>query len=255
MAGNKDNIVIKHGRIELDDCDLGFTAGGIKIERPRELEDIKLPSSGRVSGKRKVSERLFVSTVLLESSASNIDIAWDMDTGQVQTDTVHEYTLKIYVGDEDSPSYSYTKAVSVEAGEITYSKKGVAQIPVRFEILLGGTLVGAVVILAGTNMPGDFTYNIVKPKRVTLPETFGSVKRSTVAQILKDSMISFNSPKCTLAQKNAMETAYLAQVDGTVRFQGLHSEDYDCYWESMESAEEAGFWAVSGSLRISAVHT
>jgi hypothetical protein len=258
--GTVSNVWVKYGRLVVDSVDLGYTIGGVRISRERDYVDISKQTEMRVSSKLKTGERIFVSAGLAERTTANLVIAWDTGAALAQSDDVHSFALDIYGDGVELPLFSFDRAYSIDSGEHSYRKDNVIVVPVKFEIPLGEDLTGEDVDLVILNddveLPPQFYYSIAFPKRMSVMETFGGVKRSVSAPLVCDAHIQFSCDYCTTAEKDIIEAIYLAHDTETIRFRGLHSEDYDVWFDAWDKpVERKGKWSISGAFAVSAVHS
>lgn len=197
---SKDNIVIQHANLTLDSVSLGYTQGGVAISRPRSYAEIQMPGHTGISKKVKTEERVLITTELLESTLDRILSVWDSASLNAEDTPVTEHELIVT---SKNITYTYSKVVSLEAGEHSYKRGEATVVPVTFEALLGptptGVEMGEAQINDGTDLGYCFDVTISQDRTyedIRFPNSIGiSGKKKTEARIF----VSASIPQATLA--------------------------------------------------------
>jgi len=66
MAGNSNNIIVGSAQVLLDSVDVGFTIGGTTVRYEPEVREVFADQAVGVVRKARTSERMFVTTTMLE---------------------------------------------------------------------------------------------------------------------------------------------------------------------------------------------
>lgn len=250
---NVDNIFIGSAELIVDDVSVGFTQGGLTITREREYEDIIRPGHIGVVGKRKIQERVFIETTLLESTMANLKMAWDLgsDKSLWETDeNVHVRSVEVRPTDElYGENFVFSNAVFVGTGSFNYNRDSVTAIPVNIEVLLGIDDYMSVPTIDGVEVEGLF-YTVNDIERFTVMETFGGFRRTSAGEIL-DVMIEWSVPGVTTTVKDSLLESRRNNVGSTIEFAGYDNEEYSVYYEGWDAPEpREGLWVLSGSFRV-----
>lgn len=182
----------------VDGYNVGWTRGGIRMRLNRSLWGRPSLSGLGIEEIVKQSEDYYVSTLLVETSMTNLRRAWGINEDAVLGTlnfggslTVPTHTLRFTAGDGFFDAYFY-KAVAVDFGEIIFSHKQDAVIPVTFRLLLDTTkAVGAQLgyiyrplsysdLVCRIDIPKIKTYTIYLRVRTLRETTRSLVSRVTV---------------------------------------------------------------------------
>jgi hypothetical protein len=256
--GTSSDVHIGYANIEVDGDDLGYTQGGVSISRPREYENIIVPGSVGIYGKRKLRESVIIETALLESTLANLQAAWDVDsyTGDVEgeNEDVNYHSVKITVPDKDPEeaplaTYEFDRCVFVGEGRVTYARDSATIVPVTIEVMLGYDESAVSPSLDGTDLDG-LVYRVNRVKRYSEMQTFGGL-RITGAPEVYDIMIEFDIPNATLSMKTALETSFDSSGIDTVAFYGYFDEAWNVRFLVLDPPEPRdALFFLSGSLRV-----
>jgi hypothetical protein len=149
MAYNNDNIIVAAATLSVDGEDVGHTMEPVTIRKEREYYDVESQRVKGVIKKVKMSERLFVSTVLEEPTYEALQMAWDesatfggnqsKETGSfyIGSEDTNEHSLTIVGEAPDSGTRTVTiyRAVQIDPSEVSFDKGEVSGVPVEFECL------------------------------------------------------------------------------------------------------------------------
>lgn len=247
-------IVSTPTSIKIGGALVGRTFGRTTITRNATYEDVKRPDSPHAFKTVKKNVSFEVTFNLEIHTAANLGIVFDVDVpgGVVNFDqtAVQEKTLEIIAG---GITYSFARIVQVGTAGLPYSDEEVTVLPLALKVFLidedGGDTVPDLCSLDGYDLPGQFNYAISRPKRFSVMQTFGGVRRSAAASIL-DETIEFSAVNLTLAQKLALEAIYEGHIADLILFTGLHGESAWVWFEEWEAPKEQdGYWQVAGILR------
>ena len=143
-------------------------------------------------------------------------------------------------------TWQFGRVVMINSPAIPFSHEEVTTLPVTLRCLLEGN--ETTPTLGGSNLPGQTTYRIAKPKRVSTLVTFGGRRHSEAASLL-DIDIVFQCGACTDAQKGVFDTQYAAA--GPLAFTGVNGETASVYFNQYDAPEQSnGLWTVSGTLTV-----
>ena len=88
MAGNADNIIVGAAEVQIDGTDVGYTQGGVSVRYESEVIDIFADQAVGVVKKARSSERMFVTTTLLEATLSQIRRAFMIPSAQLSVNSL-----------------------------------------------------------------------------------------------------------------------------------------------------------------------
>ena len=145
--GDQNNIIVGPASLSIDSVDVGFTQGGVSLRKANEFVDVDADQLGGVARKVQTFERMFLSTTVLEATATNIKnlmnepaanlIGSQLDFGSGDP-AAQEYELRV-TGDGPSAgtrTYTFYRAISVDEVEhLIGSRDAPSVIPVGFELL------------------------------------------------------------------------------------------------------------------------
>lgn len=149
MAGNDDNIIIGAATVSINAADVGFTRGGTTIRYEPEFRDITADQAVGTVAKRRMNERLYVKTTLLEPTLERIRMAFMFPSshltgggstlllGYNNSCWVEELAI-ILVGPSPgcgTRTFTLTKCISFNTKEIKMSKEEETTIEIEFECL------------------------------------------------------------------------------------------------------------------------
>lgn len=138
--GLTTNIVIGPGTISVGGTDLGFTKDGIAVSNEREYVDIACDQLVGLAKKAKSMEKMMVKTTLLETTLTNMYLAWDLPDGSLGAGFGNNVNEKTLVVTGPAPSgntrtFTFARAVSVGSSELMYGREAESALEVEFECL------------------------------------------------------------------------------------------------------------------------
>lgn len=146
MIISKANILVGVKNFYLDGVDLGATVGGVEIQKALEIYEKEVDQLLDATDLVPKKYVLTAKTELSEATLANLKKVWNEeaaaeDGGRVQpiglSQELPEYELKFTGPDPNGNTRTYTffRAVSVEAGAQQLKKDGQTVFPVTFRIL------------------------------------------------------------------------------------------------------------------------
>ena len=149
MAVNdQDNILHGPCRIYVDAAqDLGFTTGGVSVRKSNDYLDVEADQVMGIIKKGRTSEKMFVSTTILEAVLANMQVAFaepgtntsatGMSFGTAAADTI-EHTITI-IGEAPAGgtrTYTFHRAVLAEdVDHIAGARDAIGSLPITFECM------------------------------------------------------------------------------------------------------------------------
>lgn len=149
MAGDANNISIGSAQVCVNNSDIGFTTGGVKISYQPTFVEVRADQVGGIVKRYKQEERLFVEFELIEITIERLreifgyptSNLWDSNTalylGYLSGCSLEEVPLRII-----SPGlgcctreWNFTKAISVSEAELNFQRDQESRISAKFEIL------------------------------------------------------------------------------------------------------------------------
>lgn len=136
------NLFVGSSDLYVDDVWVGWTRGGVRLRVNKSLWGRPSFSGLGVDEIVKQSEDFYISTLLVETSLTNLRQAWGINEAAVGfrvdfggSTTIPVHTLRFVAKDGFFESYFY-KVVAVDFGEVTFSRTQDAAIPVTFRAIL-----------------------------------------------------------------------------------------------------------------------
>jgi len=148
---NQNNIVVGPASLSIDAVDVGYTTGGVSLRKSNEFVDVDADQLGGVARKVQTFERMFLTTTMLETTATNMRNVMNEPSGNLRTGshldfghsspTAQEYELTV-TGDSPTAAgftirtYTFYRAISVDEVEhLIGSRDAPSVLPVGFELL------------------------------------------------------------------------------------------------------------------------
>jgi len=131
MAGNADNIIVGAATIAIDGSDIGFTKGGVTVRYEMVQLEVMADQAVGVVRKARSSERMYVSTTMLEVTLQQLRRAFMLPLAQLTGDTltlgyndscwVDEVAIVIVGKSPNCGTRTFTFSKCVTFGEREYS--------------------------------------------------------------------------------------------------------------------------------------
>jgi len=176
MAADTTNLFVGPCTLYVDGTPIGWTRGGIRMRVNKSVWGRPSLSGLGIEELVKQSEDYYISTILVETTMDNLRKAWGINEAAVGrridfggSITVPTHILRFVAEGSFFEAYFY-KAVAVDFGEITFSPKADAFIPVTFRALLDTTKAPGVqigYIIRGTSSYSNITMRVTVPKLKT----------------------------------------------------------------------------------------
>jgi len=88
MAGNADKIIVGAATFKVDTVDVGFTKGGTTVRYEPEWVEIEADQAVGIVARRRSSERMFITTTMLEVTLTRIQEAFSWPASNLSGSTL-----------------------------------------------------------------------------------------------------------------------------------------------------------------------
>jgi len=147
--GSVNRIVHGFAELWIDSVDVGYTSEGVTESVDREYFDQEVEQIKGAIKSEMISETKTISCTLAEVSLNRLNQIWDQEGSKLVGGTflaigteggANEHTLTIVAPAPADTGFTYMnvhifKAISMEAGEVIYSRSEPTRIPVSFKCL------------------------------------------------------------------------------------------------------------------------
>lgn len=147
MAGNSNNIIVGSATVAVNGADVGYTIGGTTVRYEPEVREVFADQAVGVVRKARTSERMYVTTTLLEITLSQLRMAFMLPHTQLVVSTLTlGYNNSCYVEEMEltlvgsgpgcgARTFAFSRVTTLNSKEYNMTREEETAFEVEFECL------------------------------------------------------------------------------------------------------------------------